>query len=504
MGDMVVSLDCGTTTVKAAAFGLDGRRLGLAAVLCPPIADLGNRVEYAPDALVETAFGCIKKIIRESSLDPDRIAALSVTNQRASLVGVTRDGRAVGNIIGWQDGRARAEIEALRRNISDERYYRITGLPNHPVFSLGKILWMQRHDRERYRSSYRLVLIHDFLMRRLGCEDFFCDHANASLTGLLDIGRLKWSLDILEAAELDTSKLPTLVPPGQVIGAVSDEAASLTGLRAGTPLVAGGGDQQCAGLGAGALDPGMLEITLGTAAVPLCCCDRPVWDTARRITCCAHVVPGQWVLEGLQPSAGACLTWLWNLVGGDYETFVREVLHPVGTVAPGSDGLLFFPYLSGSGAPHWDASARGAFIGLTLSHQRPHIARAILEGITFETREIVDVFTALGVPIHEVRLTGGYTSLDAWNQIQADLLNRPVYTLCEPEATLLGAAMLAACGAGAFPSLHEAARQMVHSDRTYAPDPEGVQVYQDLGEQYRQAAESGWAAGLFHPHDRKE
>ena len=504
MGNVVVSIDCGSTAVKAAAFDLDGRRLGLASAFCPPIAADDGRVEYDPGQLAAQALDCLKTIVDQSGVEAGDILAVSVANQRASIVCVKDDGQAVGNVIGWQDGRAAGKIDALRRDIDDDPYYRITGLPNHPVFSLGKMLWIKANDAERYRAADRIVLLHDFLLRQLGCGDFFCDLSNASLTGLLDIEALDWSEDVLELAGLDAAKLPTLVQSGRVIGAISSDVAARTGLLEGTPLVAGGGDQQCAGLGAGAIAAGLLEVTLGTAAVPLCCADRPAWDPERRVTCCAHVVSGKWVIEGLQSSAGSCLTWLWKTLGGEYDAFSRGVLSQVANVGPGSDGLLFFPYLSGAAAPHWDAGAGGAFFGLTLSHGRLHLARAIMEGVSLETREILDIFAALDIPIRDVRLTGGYTSLDVWNQVQADVFNRPVHTLREPEATLLGAAILAACGAGAFASADEAASRMVRIDRTFEPAAANVEAYDHIYHRYQDASARGWATGAFRRPAAKE
>jgi xylulokinase len=497
VGDVVVSIDCGTTAIKAAAFGLDGQRLALASTLCPPISTDDARVEYDPSQLTDQAFDCLNTVVSQPAIEASDVLAVSVTNQRASVVCAKDDGQAVGNVIGWQDDRAGGEIDALRRRFDDDLYYQITGLPNHPVFSLGKMLWIQANDAARYQAADRIALLHDFLLRQLGCDDFFCDLSNASLTGLLDVEALEWSEDVLDVAGLDAGKLPTLVQSGQVIGAISADAAARSGLLEGTPLVAGGGDQQCAGVGAGAIAAGLLEVTLGTAAVPLCCADRPAWDAKRRVTCCVHAIPGKWVIEGLQSSAGSCLTWLWQTLGGEYDAFASDVLGQVSNVAPGSDGLLFFPYLSGAAAPHWDAEAGGAFFGLTLSHDRLHLARAMMEGVSLETREILDIFAALGVPIRDIRLTGGYTSLDAWNQVQADVFNRRVQTLREPEATLLGAAILAACGAGAFASVDDAVGKMVRIDRTFEPAPANVEAYDHIYQRYQDASARGWATGAF-------
>jgi xylulokinase len=244
--------------------------------------------------------------------------------------------------------------------------------------------------------------------------------------------------------------------------------------------------------------PGILEVTLGTAAVPLCFSARSVRDPKRRVTCCAHAVPGRWEVEGLQNAAGGSLKWLGDALFRKGGTFPDGFWRGVAEIPPGANGVLFYPYLAGSAAPHWDPEATGMFLGLAHAHDPCTLARAVMEGVTMETREILDVFSSLKIPLREVRLTGGYTAVNVWNQIQADVYGKRVSTLEEPQATLLGAGMLAAVGVGAYGSLPEAAEHMVRVRRQYCPARERVASYEKLYRKYRRVYRKMYQARLFH------
>lgn len=493
MKSYVAAVDVGTTSVKAAIVCLRGGIKGLARCATPCTTHPDGRIESSPPAIVAACLATVKQALRKSGVPPRSVQALCLTNQRATVLCMDAHGQVLGDAISWQDMRGAGQISALRRRLSNTDYYAVTGLPNNPVFTLAKILWLKSRDPERYRRTARFVLVQDYLLKQLGCREWFCDWSNAALTGLLDTGRLQWSRALLELVGLSEKRLSHLVPSARRVGALSAAAAGETGLLSGTPLVSGGGDQQCAGVGAGAVSPGILEITIGTAAVPLCCADRFTRDPHMRVMCCAHAVPGKWNLEGLQNAAGSCLQWASSLVNGG-KRFAPGFLSEVGAVAPGADGIMFYPYLAGDSAPHWMPHAEGALLGLRLGHGRAQLVRAVMEGVSMQTREILDVYATLGVPIREIRLTGGCTAITAWNQIQADLYGKPVSTLENPQATLLGAAILATRGIEAYPSFEAAVGQMVSIRRTYTPDPAHAARYAGLYRRYR-SVRHGLAAG---------
>ena len=387
-------------------------------------------------------------------------------------------------------------IHLLSRKIDKPTFCRITGLPMDPVFTIGKVLSIKNLDKSAFRRSACFVLVDGFLLRRLGAESFFCDWSNASLTGMLDVSRVCWSKKILAAARIPGGKLPELVASGSRIGALSRDAAKASGLQAGTPLVAGGGDQQCAGIGAGAVEPGVVALTIGTAAVPLCAAVRPVRDRRMRIMSCVHAVPGMWEVEGLQSCAGACLEWYSRLVNGGSQ-ISDGLFRGAARVPAGASGVLFYPHLTGASSPHWNPAAGGMFLGMRLGHGRVELLRAVMEGVAMQTREVLDVFAALGLAVGQLRLTGGCTEIGLWNRIFTDVLAVPTSTLRNPHATLVGAAVLAGVGAGAFASVQEGARRMVHVRRTLDPDPARADDYEHLYRVYKESYHRIARAGVF-------
>ena len=344
-------------------------------------------------------------------------------------------------------------------------------------------MWIRKNEPSRYKRTAKFILVHDLVLRALGCEEFITDRSNASLTGMFDISRFEWSETILKASGVEAGRLPTIVQSGIKAGVVSRSAARKCGLPAGTPIISGGGDQQCAGLGAGAVRAGIAEITLGTACVPLICSDRVVLDPKQRVMCCAHVVPGKWEVEGLQNSAGASLKWFKGL-SLEADDPAGEFVSDVSGTLPGSGGVLFYPFLAGASAPNWNSDARGMFLGLRHAHDRQTLARAVMEGVSMETRQILDVFGTLKIPLREIRLTGGGTRSPAWCQIQADIYGRRVFGLRDRDATLLGAAMLAALGIGAFRSPQQAARRMVRIGKVYSPNASAREKYEKVCRKY--------------------
>jgi len=480
----VVSIDCGTTVIKSALFDLSGRMKGLSKRSCSVIFYKDGRVESDAGSILKQVFSCVRETVRRSGVNSGHIAALSVSSQRATVVPADAFGAPLMNAISWQDLTGGREVLKLKKRIDDKKYYRITGLPNNPVFSISKIMKFRDTYPSLYKKTSKFLLVHDYVIKHLGSGDFFTDWSNASLTGMFDINKFEWSGLILRAAGIPIDKLPVPVPSGKIVGYISAEASIRSGIPEGTAIVSGGGDQQCAGLGAGSVRPGVLEITLGTAGVTLAYSGKVIRDPLMRITCSAHAMPGAWIVEGLQNSAGASLDWIKKIL---YEKATRKDISfsKLKGVAPGAGGLLFYPFLAGASAPHWDPDAKSVVIGLTHRHGRAEVLRAILEGISMETKEILDVFHSIGISVNEIRLTGGGSNIWIWNQIQADIFGRKVSTLVNKDASLLGGAMLAAYGIGAFPTLVKAADRMVRTKKTFVPVPGNSARYKKIYGKYR-------------------
>jgi xylulokinase len=462
-------------------------------------------VDQDAEMLLTEACAAIKTAIEMAGIDPNDIAAMGLSTQRCTVVPVDEDCRPLRKAISWQDSRSTEECTWIEENIGTDRYYEITGLPNATVWAYPSILWIRNNEPEIFEKADKFLLTQEFILHRLGAEGYPEDWSNGSLQGLMNIETFEWSDELLEASGLRRDQLPDLVPSAEKVGEVSKEAAELTGLPEGTPLVTGGGDQQCAGIGAGIISEGLCEVTLGTAGVSLCYMDKPRKDPDKRMPCSAHAYPGKWECEGLQNAAGASYRWfrdniatlemsVANHVGLDpYELINKSVAEtPVG-----SRGLIYLPYLAGASAPNWDAFAKGSFVGLTLAHDYGCMARAVMEGISMETREILESFEALGLELTEVRITGGGTKSEIWNQMQADIYGKPVSKLAVGEATVLGAAILGGVGADVFDSVEEGVAEMVNIESHYEPDPETHKVYNEVFDIFRNIYQSLADGGVY-------
>jgi xylulokinase len=266
-------------------------------------------VDQDAEMLFTSSCAALKSAIAKSGIDPKDIAAMGLSTQRCTMVPVDENCRPLRKAISWQDNRSNAECDWIGETIGAERYFEITGLPIANVWAFPAILWIRNNEPEIYERAHKFLLTQEFILHRLGAEGYPEDWSNGSLQGLMEIDTFKWSQEIIDASGLNLDQLPDLVPSGKMVGRVSKEAAELTGMVEGTPLVTGGGDQQCAGIGAGVIAEGLCEVTLGTAGVSLCFMDEPRKDPTMRMPCSAHAYPGKWECEGLQNAAGASYRW---------------------------------------------------------------------------------------------------------------------------------------------------------------------------------------------------
>lgn len=487
MAQYVAAIDCGTTGAKAIIFDTDGAWHGTAYQEYPCEFPAPNRVEQDAELLFQVCADVLAKAVVESDIDATEVRALSFSTQRCTLIPVDAEGKALRAAISWQDNRSDAQCEALRESIGDEVFYATTGLPIANVWTLPSIMWLRDEEPAIYGDTHKFLNPHGFLLKRFGAEEFVEDLSNASLHGLVSVESADWDEGFIAKTGMDRAKLPQLVTSGTVVGSLSAELALRTGLSEDTLLVAGGGDQQCAGLGAGVIAPGVGSVTLGTAGVVLCSFDQPPFDPNRAIPAELHAYPGKYICEGLQSTAGAALKWLRNVaqdasqgVEVEYSMFNEMAAK----VRPGADGLVFLPYLAGAGAPQWNGAATGTFHGLTQGHGLGSMARAVMEGVAFQNALILREFEKTGRTLSEIRLTGGGAQSALWSQIQADIYARPVKRLKEDEAALLGAAILAAVGAQIFDSIDQGVEQMVSTLETYSPSAKVSPAYAKLLDEF--------------------
>ena len=376
----------------------------------------------------------------------------------------------------------------------------LTCNPALPNFTLTKLLWVRENEPENWKRVRSVLLPKDYVRLRLTGERA-TDVADASGTLLLDVAHRRWSREMLQAAELDERFLPGLFESPEVCGKLSSTGAAETGLKVGTPVVAGAGDQAAGATGMGIVAPGTVSATIGTSGVVFAATDRPALDPQGRVHTFCHAIPGRWHVMGVTQAAGLSLRWFRDTFAMDssgaresYDRLTEEAAR----ISPGSDGLLWTPYLMGERTPHLDANARAALVGLTASHTRAHIVRAILEGVAFSLRDTFTIFQEMNVPVKNIRLGGGGARSPLWRQIQADVYGHPVEIVEAEEGAAYGAALLAAVGAHIWSSVDAACSAAVRVASRVIPQPAAVATLNVSYSAYRRIYPA--TKELFNPH----
>ena len=503
----LVAIDAGTTGERTMIFDEKGRVVAWKYLEHPSYFLKPTWVEQEAaewwDRICKTSRAVLKEAADEG-ITPDMIAGISVTNQRETIVPVDKYVEPLRKAIVWQDRRTVSQCNWIKNNIGEDVVYNITGLTVDPYFSAPKIMWIREHEHDIYTQTHKFVLVHDYIVAKL-TDTFVTSWDNASRTMLFDIRKLDWSDNLLDGIGIDEEKMPEPYPSGKIIGEVTKKAAKETGFAQGTPIICGGGDQQCGAIGMGVVRRGRIKATTGTGTFILSFLDKPNFDPKRRVLCSCHGIPGKWVQEASMFSTGAIYRWFRDEFGHLEKAaaeLVRidpyEMLNKEAAAAPaGSKGILVIPHLAGAGAPHWNPYARGVIVGLAIGHARKDIVRAILEGIALEIRKNIEVIRELGVHVEEMRVTGGATRNPHFNQIQADVYGLPVMRGKVEESTALGCAILAGVGTGVFKSFEGATSKMVHIVERYEPRLENKSIYDKLFKIYCKIYDSLENARVF-------
>lgn len=492
MSKYVLAIDIGTTSNKTVIFDLKGNVISESSEEFNLIFPQQGWVDQNANDWWEKTSITIKKAIEKakSKIAISDIKSISVTNQRETIVPVDSSGIPLRNAIVWQDRRSIKECSKIKEIVGEEKIYNITGLTVDPYFSGPKILWIKENEPNLFNDTYKFLLVHDFIQFKLTGK-FITDYSNASRTMLFDINSLNWSDKICNALRIPKEKLPQIFEPGQKIGTILSEIAEEFDLSNETLVIAGAGDQQCAALGVGVTKPGLVKITTGTGSFILTYLDKPMFDKKRRILCSSHAIPNKWVMEASIFNSGSVLKWFrdnfcQDLISkaNEQNTDVYDLMTEIAKKTPlGADGLLLHPYFTGAGAPNWNPYARGIFSGLFLGHHRGHMIRSIYEGVAYEIRENLELMNInIGKRITEVRLTGGGAKSTFWNEIIANVNNVKIKKTKFSENTALGAAILAAYGAGLYSSIELAAQNMIQIVEKINPD---ISSYEEYTEYYQ-------------------
>jgi xylulokinase len=390
------------------------------------------------------------------------------------------DGRVLRPSIIWCDQRTETECRWLDETIGRERLLALTSNPALTNFTLTKLLWVRTHEPHVWSQVRHVLLPKDYVRFRLSGE-YATDVADASGTLMLDVARRGWSHEMLDAAEIDPRTLPAVFESPAICARVSRDAAALTGIPAGTPIVAGAGDQAAGAIGMGITRRGAVSATIGTSGVVFAATDRPTTDPKGRLHTFCHAIPERWHVMGVTQAAGLSLRWFRDhvLAGAGGAVSYDQLTAEAARVPPGADEVLWAPYLMGERTPHCDPNARAALIGLAASHGRGHIVRAIMEGVAFSLRDTLSIFSELGVPVESIRLGGGGSRSALWRQIQADVYGHAVDTAGADEGAAYGAAILAAVGIGLWPTVDAACDALVRGAAKTIPRPEVVSLMND-------------------------
>jgi xylulokinase len=429
----------------------------------------------------------VPKALAQGNLRGDQIACVGLSGQMHGAVLLDAETHVVRPALIWSDVRTEKQCRDLTAKIGAEHLIQLTCNPALANFTLTKCLWVRENEPENWNRVRSLLLPKDYVRFQLTGERA-TDVADASGTLLLDVANRRWSKEMLEAVQINASLLPTLYESPEICGRVSADGAAATGLQSGTPVVAGAGDQAAGSIGMGVVSPGAVSATIGTSGVVLAATDGPALDPGGRLHTFCHAVPGRWIVMGVTQAAGLSLRWLRDQFGiradGQPESY-EKLTAEAAKAPPGCDGLLWAPYLMGERTPYLDPAARGMLAGLTASHTRAHVIRAILEGVAFSMRDTFSIFREIDVPVKTVRLGGGGARSALWRQIQADIYGQRVETVEAEEGAAYGAAVLAGVGAKAWPTVDAACDAVVRVDGATNPNPDDSRLMEKSYAQYR-------------------
>lgn len=475
----ILSLDVGTTSLKCVLFDSNGRPLASCLQEYDLIKPAPDIVELDCEVYWESACRAIRSTLRESGVDPQRIASVGITSQGETLTVLDKNGSPLRRSMVWLDNRAQAEAEDIASRFNLDEVYRITGQQEIiPTWTATRILWIRRHQPEVFEKAHKYLLVEDYLIFRLTGK-YATDRGLNPSTLYYDLTTSHWWPEMLHFLHISTQQLPELLDSGTVAGPITAEAAAETGLAPTILITTAPMDQVAGAVGAGNIEPGILTETTGAAMALCASIPHPAYDPQKRVGLYAHAVRGQFVMLPWEPTAGIVLRWFRDECGNgrDYAALGEEAV----AIAPGSDGLWIVPNLSGQG----NSSAKGVFLGVTLGHHRGHFVRAIMESIAFLLRDNVELLEGLGVDVHEIRSLGGGAQSDLWLQIKADVCRKNLIVMQCQEAASLGVAMLSSVGSGIFQNLAEARDHMVQIGKTIPFDPQRANAYEAIYHRHR-------------------
>ncbi len=464
-----LGIDIGTSGTKTLAIDSSGKILADAMETYPCYVPKPLWSEQDPEDWWQATIKSVRQVVRQAKLKPADVKGIGLSGQMHGSVFLDKRDKVVRRAILWNDQRTAAECEEMEQRVGGrQKLIKLVANPAMTGFTAPKILWLRNHEPRHFDKTCKILLPKDEIRRRMTGE-YATEVSDASGMLLLDVAKRNWSKKLLSALQLDVDLFAKCYESEDITGTLTSEAAKLLGLSTDCVVVGGAGDCAAGAVGNGIVSRGVLSTSIGTSGVMFVHSDEVKIDPQGRVHTFCHAVRGKWHMMGVNLSAGGSLQWFRNeLCQADvakarrakkevYDLLTEEAK----AVAAGSEGLFFLPYLSGERTPHADPDARGCFVGLTLAHTRGHMIRSIMEGVTYSMRDSLAIFDALGVPVRQIRASGGGSRSPLWRQIQADIFGRKVVTINTEEGPAYGVALLAAVGAGAFKNIREACKATI-------------------------------------------
>jgi gluconokinase len=481
----MIGVDMGTTSTKAVLFTTTGEVIAKEGIEYPLHSPTAETAEQDPEVIYQAVLSAIKDTIRISGVDPAAIRCISFSSAMHSVIAVDADNKPLTACITWADNRATKWTEKIKEETDSHSIYERTGTPIHPMAPLSKLRWLKEEHPAVFGQTAKFISIKEYVFFKL-FGSYKVDYSIASATGMFNLEKLAWDEEALAVAGVSADQLSEPVSTTYQFVGLTEQMAEELGLLRQTPFIIGASDGVLSNLGVGAVEEGVVAVTIGTSGAIRAVTDKPTTDPKGRIFCYA-LTENHWVVGGPVNNGGVVLRWVRDELGAaETETAARlgidpyEVLTKIASlVSPGSDGLLFHPYLAGERAPLWDANARGSFFGLGLHHKKEHMIRAVLEGVLFNLYSVLLALTELTGSPKKIQATGGFARSSLWRQMMADIFDQEVHIPESYESSCLGAAVLGLYSLGDIDSF-AVVNDMIGRTHHHTPNPECVDVYQEL------------------------
>ena len=465
---ILLSIDCGTSSIKVAAFDIAGNRKAFLKTHSP-LDNIGGVLAVDFQKTAEVVIKLLTELVNSSGLSR-YIVAVTLTSQRSTCAFLDNEGKFIGNGISWSDSHGGALLEEL---VNPDDFQKITGMMPIPYITAAKLCWLKKSDPEGFKRLALIQLLGDYVLQQLGAETGLIDTTNASATGFFDCQKFEWSDYILKKLSITSDQLPKVIPTGSIVGTINKKIAEKTMIPIGTPLITCGGDQQCSYIGCCSPEKPVTAISMGTSFV-ICTMTQKLVLNPKLLTLCGFK---KWTIEGFQPSGGMCFNWIWKNILGNSEDLSEQFLKEISESGPGSRGVSFYPEVN--------SIDQGGICGITPEIKSVDIIRAIFEGIAYETRYYHELFKKNGLDQNEVVLCGGFAGIKSWPEIYCNVLNKKIIVPKELNSALLGAAIQGGITLKIFEDLDEGFRRMFHPARVISPDDKQTAIYDNLYSQFQ-------------------